>query len=104
MKKYYYRNFRKHKKDKCPHNYAEEFKKAVETDDVDLASNILSKWNQDDTNYKYAKIIFDGMPPTELSLTELNKMLNIADNMKAYDESLKEWYKSTSLEVIKLNK
>lgn len=92
------------KQDKCPHNYAEEFKKAVEIDDVDLASNILSKWNQDDANYKYAKIIFEGMPPTELSLKELNEMLNIADNMNACDKSLKEWFKSTAIEVITLNK
>ena len=85
-------------------NYAKEFKEAVETDNVDLASDILSKWDKNDANYKYASLIFEGMPPTELSITEMNEIMKTADNMKAQDESLKEWYKSTALEVININK
>ena len=87
-----------------PNEYAKQFKKAVENDDVDLASELLSKWNNNDANFKYATIIFEGMPPSELSLTELNEMLNSADNMESYDETLKDWYKSTAVEVINLNK
>ena len=85
-------------------NDAKQFKNAVEIDDVNLASNILSKWNKNDANYKYATLIFEGMPPSELSLTEMNELLSSADNMKATNESLKEWYRSTAVEVINLNK
>lgn len=85
-------------------DYAKQFKNAVEIDDVNLASNILSKWNKNDANYKYATLIFEGMPPSELSLTEMNELLSSADNMKATNESLKEWYRSTAVEVINLNK
>ena len=84
--------------------YAKEFKEAVESDNVDLASQLLLKWDKNDANYRYASLIFDGMPPTELSLTEMNEMLKTADNMNAYDESLRQWYRTTSLEVINLNK
>lgn len=84
--------------------YAEKFKKAVEMDDVDLASTILSKWDENDANYKYATIIFEGMPPSELGLTQLEEMLSSADTMKAYDASLKDWFRSTAVEVINLNK
>lgn len=87
----------------CPHDYAKEFKEAVEKDDGDLAADLLSKWDENDANYKYASIIFEGMPPSKLGLTELNKMLNVADNMKACDESLREWFKSTALQVIELH-
>ena len=85
-------------------DYAKEFKEAVESDNVDLASQLLLKWDKNDANYRYASLIFDGMPPTQLSLTEMNEMLKTADNMNAYDESLKGWYRTTSLEVINLNK
>lgn len=84
--------------------YAKEFKEAVESDNVDLASQLLLKWDKNDANYRYASLIFDGMPPTQLSLTEMNEMLETADNMKAYDESLRQWYRTTALEVINLNK
>lgn len=88
----------------CPYDTAIKFKEAIEKDDSDLASNLLLKWDNNDANYKYASIIFEGMPPSDLSLNELNEMLKSADSMKACDESLREWFKSTALQVINLNK
>lgn len=84
--------------------YSQEFKTAIEEDNSDEASELLSKWDNNDANCKYASIIFEGMPPSELSLNDLNEMLNAADKMKASNESLKEWYRSTALQVIELNK
>ena len=69
-----------------------------------MAGELLSSWNIDDANYKYASIIYEGMPPTELSLDDLNKMFMNAEKMKSCDESLRLWYQSTAIQVINLNK
>jgi hypothetical protein len=92
------------KENECPEEYAKEFKRAVEEDNIDLAQDLLNKWNKDDANYVYASIIFEGMPPTTLSIEELTTMFNTGNNMKSCDESLKDWFKSTAMEVINLNK
>jgi len=84
-------------------NYAVEFKKAIENNQSDVASNILLKWDKNDANWKYASIIFEGMPPSNKTILELNDWLLIADGMKANDESLRGWYRSTALEVINMN-
>ena len=76
----------------------------MEEDDTTLASDLLLKWDKNDANYKYASLIFEGIPPTDLSLTQMNEILKTADNMKAYDESLKDWYRSTAVEVINIPK
>lgn len=91
-------------KNPCPHDYAIRFKKAIEENNSDLAGELLSSWNIDDANYKYASIIYEGMPPTELSLDDLNKMFMNAEKMKSCDESLRLWYQSTAIQVINLNK
>ena len=44
------------------------------------------------------------MPPTDLSLDDLNKMFMNAEKMKSCDESLRLWYQSTAIQVINLNK
>lgn len=92
------------KKEEILPDYAKEFKRAVEEDDTTLASDLLLKWDKNDANYKYASLIFEGIPPTDLSLTQMNEILKTADNMKAYDESLKDWYRSTAVEVINMNR
>jgi len=44
------------------------------------------------------------MPPSTLSLIELENILKSAEKLNACDESLRDWFKSTALEVINLNK
>lgn len=88
----------------CPYDNAIRFKKAIEENNSDLAGELLSNWNVDDANYRYASIIYEGMPPTDLSLDDLNKMFMNAEKMKSCDESLRLWYQSTAIQVINLNK
>jgi len=87
----------------CSHDYAVKFKGAVEANDGDLAGELLASWDKNDANYKYASLIYEGMPPTKLSKMELFSILNQADKMTACDESLRHWYRSTAMEVINLN-
>lgn len=87
----------------CPHDYAVRFKGAVEANDSDLAGKLLDSWDKNDANYKYASLIYDGMPPTKLSKLELYSLLNEADKMNACDGSLKQWYRATAIQVISLN-
>ena len=87
----------------CPHDNAKQFKSAIEENDADAANNILSKWDVNDANQRYASIIFEGMPPSDMTISQLNEWLQIADNMSACDNSLKEWYRSTAMEVINLH-
>lgn len=87
----------------CPYDNAIRFKSAIEDNTSDLAEKILENWDKNDANYRYAYLIYEGMPPTQLSQTQLHTLLNQADKMSACDNSLKEWYRSTALEVIKLN-
>ena len=87
----------------CPHSFAKEFKEAIDENDEDAAKNILLKWDSNDANHKYASIIYEGMPPTDITLSQLNEWLQQADNMEACDKSLREWFKSTALEVISLH-
>ena len=82
---------------------AGEFKKAIEDDNGDLAADLLRKWDRNDANYRYASIIFEGMPPSTLSSDELNELLSAADGMRARDESLREWFRSTAVQVISLH-
>jgi len=93
-----------HDKKECTNDFAKQFKEAVEHDDVSLASDILSKWDEKDANCQYALLIFEGMPPSTLSLIELENILKSAEKLNACDESLRDWFKSTALEVINLNK
>ena len=44
------------------------------------------------------------MPPSDVTLVDLNNWLDTADKMNAYDNSLKSWYRDTAIEVINLNK
>lgn len=90
-------------KSPCPHDNATRFKNAVSDNNSELAENILYNWDKNDANYLYAKIIYDGMPPSSVGITELKKWLQIADNMNACDENLRTWFKNTALEVIKIN-
>lgn len=90
-------------KSPCPHDNATRFKNAVNDNNSELAENILYNWDKNDANYLYAKIIYDGMPPSSVGITELKKWLQIADNMNACDENLRTWFKNTALEVIKIN-
>lgn len=85
-------------------NNAEEFKNAIINNNGKLASELLFNWDNNDANYLYAKIIFDGMPPSDVTLVDLNNWLDTADKMNAYDNSLKSWYRDTAIEVINLNK
>ena len=87
----------------CPHDYAIRFKNAIETNNSNTAEDLLKGWNKNDANYQYASLIYEGMPPTNLSRQELYELLNRADNMTACDESLKRWYRSTAIQVITLN-
>lgn len=87
----------------CPHDYAVKFKNAVEANDSALAGELLASWDKNDANYKYASLIYEGIPPTKLSKMELYSILNQADKMTACDESLRQWYRSTAMEVINLN-
>ncbi|MBE6486674.1 MAG: hypothetical protein E7Z85_07545 [Methanosphaera stadtmanae] len=91
-------------KSHCPHDYAIRFKEAIEANDSDLAEELLYSWDVNDANYKYASIIFEGMPPTELSLVDLNERFKVAETMKSCDESLRLWYQTTAIQVINLNK
>ena len=91
-------------KSPCPHDYAIRFKNAIETNDSDSAEELLSGWDNNDANYKYATIIFEGMPPTNLSLVDLNERFKVAESMKSCDESLRFWYQTTAIQVINLNK
>lgn len=88
----------------CPHDYAVRFKNAIESNDSDLAEKLLSSWDINDANYRYASIIYEGMPPTELSLVDLNERFKVAESMKSCDKSLRLWYQTTAIEVINLNK
>lgn len=90
-------------KSPCPHDNATRFKNSVNDNNSELAENILYNWDKNDANYLYAKIIYDGMPPSSVGITELKKWLQIADNMNACDENLRTWFKNTALEVIKIN-
>lgn len=87
----------------CPHDYAFRFKSAIEANNSDLARDLLTSWDKNDANYKYASLIYDGMPPTKLSKLELYSLLNEADKMNACDGSLKQWYRATAIQVISLN-
>lgn len=91
-------------KTSCPHDYAIRFKSAIEANDSDSAEELLSSWDINDANYKYASIIFEGMPPTELSLVDLEERFKVAETMKSCDESLRLWYQTTAIQVINLNK
>jgi hypothetical protein len=85
-------------------DYAEEFKKAIEENEGDKAADILLNWkDRQDANNKYAFVIFDGMPPSELRYDELMKWMNEAKEMEAKNPSLKAWYMSTALHVVTIN-
>lgn len=88
----------------CPHDFAIRFKNAIEANDSDLAEELLTSWDNNDANYRYATIIYEGMPPTDLSITDLNERFKVAESMKSCDESLRLWYQTTAIEVINLNK
>ena len=91
-------------KTQCPHDYAVRFKRAIEVNDSDLAEELLSNWDITDANCKYASIIFEGMPPSNLSLVDLEECFKVAETMKSCDESLRLWYQTTAIQVINLNK
>lgn len=82
---------------------AKKFKKAIEENDSDLAQDLLSSWDRNDANYMYAKVIFEGMPPSSVGVDELRSWLEKANTMIPSDETLKFWYKSSAEEVINLN-
>lgn len=85
-------------------DYAEEFKNAIEANDGDKAADILIKWrDREDANNKYAFVIFDGMPPSELRYTELMEWMKQAKEMEAKNPSLKAWYATTALNVVTIN-
>lgn len=87
----------------CPHDFAIRFKNAIESNNSEMAGELLKSWDKSDANYQYASIIFEGMPPTQLDKKELYNLLNQADQMTACDGSLKQWYRSTAIQVINLN-
>ncbi len=87
----------------CPHNNALRFKNAIDDNNAELAESILSGWEIDDANYLYARIIFDGMPPSSVELSQLNDWFERAENMSACDNNLRSWFKSTALQVINLH-
>lgn len=88
----------------CPHDNAMKFKNAIDANDSNLAESILSNWEDNDANYFYARIIFEGLPPVSVELSELNTWLNTANTMKSCDESLRPWFNSTAIKVINMNK
>ncbi|WP_323735850.1 hypothetical protein PXD04_08145 [Methanosphaera sp. ISO3-F5] len=87
---------------KYTQNYAQEFKNAIDENNQDRAENILNQWNNDDANYLYAKIIYYGMPPTDIHINELYNWLEKADNIQAIDGQLREWYRSSAQQVIEM--
>ena len=85
-------------------DYAKEFKEAIQANKGDKAADILLGWrDRNDANNKYAFIIYDGMPPSQLSYDELLDWLDEADKMEPRDASLKEWYRSTAVQIIQIN-
>ena len=82
---------------------AKKFKNSIERNDSEYANQVLNNWNNNDANYWYAKIIFEGMPPSVVTLNELNTWLNRAEDMNSFDESLQSWFRETALKVIKMN-
>ena len=47
--------------------FAEEFKQAIDVNDGGKAADILLAWrDREDANHKYAIIIYDGMPPSQI--------------------------------------
>lgn len=85
--------------------FAEEFKQAIDVNDGGKAADILLAWrDREDANHKYAIIIYDGMPPSQIHYSELLQWLDEADKMTPRDESLKSWYRQTALMVININK
>lgn len=89
-------------KNPCPHNNAVNFKNAIDENNYDTATSIISNWENNDANYWYAKIIFDGMPPSNVGLEELKTWLQKADNMQACDENPRQWFRNTAIEVINM--
>ena len=88
----------------CPHDFAKKFKEAVEKNDGGAAADLLIPWPHDDANNKYAFIIFDGMPPSNVSYSELMDWLNTADSMTPCDSSLKPWFRAMAIRVINMHK
>lgn len=85
-------------------DYAEEFKNAIENNEGDKAADILIAWrDRADANNKYAFVIFDGMPPSELRHPELMEWMKQAEAMEPRNPSLSEWYKKTALNVLSMN-
>jgi len=83
---------------------AQKFKESIENNNSENAKVILNSWNNlDDANYRYARIIFEGMPPTNIPLVELEKNLKDADTIKTDNLNLREWYRKTAVKVINLN-
>lgn len=84
-------------------NYVQDFQKAIEENNVQNAERIISSWNDDnDANYIYARIIFYGMPPTNLSKNELTSWLQRADSSRAVSSEHRPWFRETALKVINL--
>jgi hypothetical protein len=88
----------------CPHDFAKQFKEAIERNDGNKAADLLLPWPSDDANRKYAFIIFDGTPPSNVSHSELMGWLDTADSMKACDPSLKPLFRNVALQVIDMHK
>lgn len=65
---------------------------------------MLIAWPREDANKKYALIIYDGMPPSNVSRSELIDWLNTADSMNACDSLLKPWFRSMAIRVINIHK
>lgn len=99
-------NYDQYDSNRFAKNYAQEFKTSIEENDADNAAKILSNWNKQndsDANYHYAKIIFEGMPPSDVNINTLNYWFELGNSMNAKDESLKEWFYTVAQQVINMN-
>lgn len=96
--------FDKLKNKGCPHDFAERFKNAIENNNGGAAADLILSWPSTDANKKYALIIYDGMPPSNVSFSELMNWLNVADSMKACDSSLKPWFRQMAIRIINMHK
>ena len=81
-------------------DYAGEFKKSFENQDIDRAYEVLSHWggyDSADTNYIMAKVILDSFNE-KIEFTETFDLYLESFMQKPKDPSLLDWFNSTAIE------